>query len=294
MDGPVLVPYDGSDAAGAALEHALDVVADAGATLHILSVADTTLPSLVRFEERIGDALEEEAKALAERARSLAEDRGVSIVGSVVRDAPREAILEYAAEHDVGCIVMGAHGRRGIGEYVLGSTTEHVVNASSVPVLTVRAGEDVTRSYPYETVLVPTDNSVHARAALELGSEIAAEHDAALHLLFVVDELPETIDPRSVRLSEDVERNATEVLDEAATIASRAGVGDVVTAIEPGSVPREITEYAESNSIDLVAMGTHGWSGFDRFLLGSFTGRVVRTAPVPVVTTTAAEDGTET
>lgn len=288
MESPILVPTDGSNPATAALEHALDIAADTDATVHVLYVANTNKPSLARLGNQVVDVLEEEGEEVIDQAKSLAADRGVSVVDRVLQGEPREVILEYVDEYDIELVVIGAHGRRGISEYLLGSTTETIVNGSDVPVLTVRAGDDVRRSYPYEHILVPTDGSDHAQAALDLGATIATRHDATLHLLFVIDELPETIDPRSSQLSEETERNAEEVLDET---ASRAGLreSNIITAVETGSVSDEITAYARAHPIDLTVMGTHGWSGLDRYLLGSFTERVIRTASVPVLTTTSRE-----
>ncbi len=289
MDGPILVPTDGSEPADAALEHAIDIAADTGATVHALYVADTNEPSLVRVGAEVEDVLEEEGQEVIEAARERAAGRGVDVDDRVIQGQPRNVILEYAATEGVSMVVMGAHGRDGIGEYLLGSTTERVANACEVPVLTVRTGEGARRSYPYGAILVPTDGSEHACAALELGAAVAARHGASLHLLSIVDELPETIDAGTVALSEDVERNYEEHLEEAAAIAREAGVEDVVTAVESGSVPREVVAYAE-DGIDLVAMGTHGRSGLDRYLLGSFTDRVVRTSPAPVLTTRVREE----
>lgn len=287
MDGPILVPVDGSEPATAALEHALDVASNRGAVVHVLNVANTNEPSLVRLEGDVVDVLEREGEEIVADARERAEERSVRVVDSVIQGAPRKVIVEYADEADVGLVAMGAHGRRGLGQYFLGTTTEAVVNACPAPVLTLRAPENATASYPYGGVLVPTDGSEHARAAVALAAEVAARHDATLHLLFVVDEISELADPESVDLPEGVERACQRVLDGAAEAARRAGVDDVVTAIEPGSVPREVVEYARDEPVDLIAMGTHGLSGLDRHLLGSFTERVIRTANVPVLTTRA-------
>ncbi|MFC6718041.1 universal stress protein [Natrialbaceae archaeon GCM10025810] len=288
MDDSLLVPVDGSEAATGALEHALEIAADTGATVHALHVASGSDPNGGESDDRDVDVRDEGGEEIVARARSLAADRNVPVTDRVIGGEPREAIPEYAETHGVDLVIMGAHGRRGLGEYILGTTTESVVNRSPVPVMTVRAGDDVRRTYPYRDVLVPTDDSEHARAALQLASRIAERHDATVHLLFVVDELPETVDPRSDRLSADDEREADEVLADA---ASGAGLGEenVVTAVEAGSVSHEITAYADANDVDLVVMGTHGWSELDRILLGSFTERVIRTAPVPVLTTAVRE-----
>jgi nucleotide-binding universal stress UspA family protein len=52
--------------------------------------------------------------------------------------SPYPEILRYAAEHDIDLIVMGTHGRSGVGHLLLGSIAEKVVRRSPCPVLTVR------------------------------------------------------------------------------------------------------------------------------------------------------------
>ena len=290
----ILVPTDGSDAAEAAFEHALDVAADRDATLHVLNVADTTQPSLTRLGTDVVDALEREGDEIVAAAADRAADRGIAVTTHVVQGDPRETIVEFATVGDpdgddagraFDLVVMGAHGRRGLGEYILGSVTDYVVNRSEVPVLTVRAADDATATYPYGDVLVPTDGSVHATAAVELGSQFANRCGGTLHLLSVMDELPEVADAELAPLPEQLEANLQAVLDEEAATAERAGADDVTTAIATGTVPREVLAYAEAEGIDLIVMGTHGRTGIDRHLIGSFTERVIRTSPVPVLTT---------
>ncbi|PCR90281.1 universal stress protein [Natrinema ejinorense] len=285
MTTRLLVPTDGSDSARAALEHALDIAADQDATVHVLYVADTNEPSLTQLGGDVVDVLEREGDEILSDAAALAEDRGVSVTTTVVQGDPRKTIADRTTVDEVDLVVMGAHGRRGISEYVLGSVTDYVVNRSEVPVVTVRAADDATRRYPYADVLVPTDGSDHATAAVERAASIATRHGATLHLLSIVDELPETIASGSSQLSEQLEENVQEVLDEAEAIARRAGADPVTTTVSTGSVPREITAYADAEGIDLVVMGTHGHTGLDRHLLGSFSERVIRTSPVPVLTT---------
>ncbi|MFC4541321.1 universal stress protein [Halosolutus amylolyticus] len=285
----LLVPVDGSESSIAALDHALDVAADHGATVQLLYVADTNKPSLVRYEGNVVDVLEEEGEEILSDARDRAKERGVPVVDDVVQGQPRSAIVDAAAEGPVDLVVMGTHGHRGLKEYVLGSVAEGVVNESEPPVLAVRT-EDATR-YPYENVLVPTDGSDHARTALRYGAEIAARHDATLHLLSVVDEPTLGLAVGSTPTADRLEEQAREVLEEATSVATNAGVDDVETAIEFGSVSREITSVADAADVDLVVMGTHGRTGLDQHLLGSVTERVLRTAPVPVLTTNSADAG---
>jgi nucleotide-binding universal stress UspA family protein len=56
-----------------------------------------------------------------------------------------------------------------------------------------------------------------------------------------------------------------------------------------GSVPGVIRTYVEDNDVDVLVVGTHGRTGFDRYVLGSVAEFLVRTSPVPVLTVRAPE-----
>jgi nucleotide-binding universal stress UspA family protein len=57
-----------------------------------------------------------------------------------------------------------------------------------------------------------------------------------------------------------------------------------------GDPYEEIIDYAETEGVDMIVMGTHGRSGLDRFLLGSVTEKVVRTADAPVLTVRLSDE----
>ena len=275
----ILVPIDGSDPATAALDHALAIATHHDATVDVLHVADTNVPSQTRIGTDVIDALVEEGAQIVTDASERAEDQELTITTEVVQGEPTEAIVGYAADHDHDLVVMGSRGQRNLNEYVLGSTTDRVVNRTDRQVLTVR-DVDTAIEYPYETLLVPTDGSDRATEAVELASEIAATHGAALHLLVVIDELPVGIDAESAADGIEAEDNA--ILQSALDHVD-AGV-DVTAAVRFGSIRGEITDYAGDVGAGCIVMGTHGRQGFDQRLLGSTTERVLRTSPVPVLT----------
>ncbi|SFC09419.1 Nucleotide-binding universal stress protein, UspA family [Halobiforma haloterrestris] len=278
----VLVPVDGSDAAMAALEHALEIATDHGATVHLLYVADTNRPSLARQGRTVVDALEREGADVIADAREVADGYDAAVVDDIVQGDPRSVILEFADSEPADLVVMGTHGHRP-GKYVLGSVTEGVVHETETPVLAVRADDEVPGTYPYGGVLVPTDGSDLALAAVRRGGELAARHDASVTLLSVVDEpalgIASGVDSIADRLADD----ARDHLAEAATVASDAGADEVETEVEFGSPSQEIRSRAAESDVDLVVMGTHGRTGLEQRLLGSVTERVLRTAPVPVL-----------
>jgi nucleotide-binding universal stress UspA family protein len=132
----------------------------------------------------------------------------------------------------------------------------------------------------YDSILLPTDGSERAAAALDHALGAVDAYDASLDVISVVD--------RRVVLATDVEDKAavradlTEKAEDAvADLAHRAAEDGVsVTTATPEGVPyREILSYASDEGIDLLVLGTHGRSGREKRLnLGSTTERVVKAA----------------
>ncbi|SFH01505.1 Nucleotide-binding universal stress protein, UspA family [Halopelagius inordinatus] len=290
----ILFPTDGSDGASAAFDHVLDIAAAHDSTVYVLNVADTTHDSVVRMRGQITDVLEEEGERIVAEAADRAGGRGVDTVTEVVQGEPHRAILDYADARDVDIVVMPTRGRRGLERLLVGSTTERVVRRADVPVLTIRPDDEVSVEYPYRNVLVPTDGSDCAAAALSMGTDVATAESAALSVLSVVDLTSLGYDVRAdVRLS-TLEEAAEEIVEDAAASASAAGVESVTGTVEHGtSIHRAILSYVEESDIDLLVVGTHGRTGFNRYLLGSVTEKLLRTSPVPVLTVREPDEGGE-
>jgi nucleotide-binding universal stress UspA family protein len=142
MYDDVLVTTDGSDEADAAVPHAIDLAEKYGARLHVLSVVDVRPWSKGVERSMVVDDLGEEAEddvgAVADRAR----DHGLEVATTVEPGIPHGEILDYVDDRDVDLVVMGTHGRTGIGHALLGSVAEKVVRHSTAPVLTVGMDED--------------------------------------------------------------------------------------------------------------------------------------------------------
>jgi len=137
----------------------------------------------------------------------------------------------------------------------------------------------------YETILVPTDGSDGAMAAVTHAVDLAGVHGATVHALYVVDVRMSPVsagmdhDDVVALVDESGERPTAAVLDR----AELAGV-PAVEAIRHGVPHHVIREYAGAEDVDLVVMGTHGRTGIEHALVGSVTERVVRTVDVPVLT----------
>lgn len=279
----VLFPTDGSTGASTVTDRILDIVEAHEATLHILNVADTKHDSVTRIGTDVVDTLENEGEEIVTSVAQRATARDISNVADVVQGGVSETIAAYADEKGVDLITMPTRGRTGIEESLTGSVTERTIRRATVPVLALRP--EATTHYPYRDILVPTDGSECAAEAVDLGVSMANEYDATLHLLSVVNPGTLGVDVGSERQTDALEEQATETVSEAAATAEQASVPSVVKATDRNaSVASAISEYIDASDIDLVVMGTHGRTGIERFLLGSVTEKVVRTASIPVLT----------
>jgi len=136
----------------------------------------------------------------------------------------------------------------------------------------------------YKDILVPTDGSPAATAAIEHAVDLAKTYDATIHALYVVDASAfSSIEAGSELVIDALDEEGQRAVEEVTDAAAEAGV-DIETHVVSGTAYRRILDYIDSEDVDLVVMGTHGRSGVERFLLGSVTERVVRTADVPVLT----------
>lgn len=278
----LLFPTDGSEPAEAVLDYVLRIASEHGATVHVLSVADTGQTS-DRGDADDADTLETDARRLVDDAAARATDRDVQVITAVRRGDPHESIVAYAEEAGVGCIVMATHGRRGLRRVLLGSVTERVINTASVPVVAVNVEPDRQPAYPPADVLVPVDGSPGADRALTEGVAVAAATGATLHLLHVIETGSLGPDARSLLKGGQLREWAEDIVSDAAATAEAESLEPRTEVVEHAEPARAIREYIEDSAIDLAVLGTHGRTDFSRHVMGGVSAKLVRTSPVPVM-----------
>ena len=140
----------------------------------------------------------------------------------------------------------------------------------------------------FKNILCPIDLSDASVRPLAYAAAVARWYDARLTVLHVVP----TFDPMQVLGSLGAPVHIVrpmpreQVLEEllAALGAAKVATPDATLAAEAGGTVATIVDRAVAMPADLLVMGTHGRSGFDRFLLGSVTEKVLRKAPCPILT----------
>ena len=139
----------------------------------------------------------------------------------------------------------------------------------------------------FDTIVVATDGSDSVRRAVDVAVDVAARFDAEVHAVYVVDsgEVESTPDEVREDLRDALDDRGSAALEQVTgAAAERDPELDVTIEVREGRPATEITEYARDVGADVVAMGTRGRHGENRFLIGSVAERVVRTCPIPVLT----------
>ncbi|MGB9964814.1 universal stress protein [Halobacterium hubeiense] len=138
----ILVPVDGSEQSGEALEYALEHFKDADITaINVIDpieagyTAQATVPG---YSEEWFEQAKDAAEELFDEAQETADEYDHELATTTEVGRPSRAIVDYADENDVNHIVMGSHGRSGVSRILLGSVAESVVRRSPVPVTIVR------------------------------------------------------------------------------------------------------------------------------------------------------------
>ena len=134
----------------------------------------------------------------------------------------------------------------------------------------------------FDTVVISTDGSQSVRRAITVALDLARRFDAEIHALYVVDSSDVESSPERLQgeMQDALEERGEAALSAVTEVADR----EVVTAVREGRPATEIDAYAREHDADVVAMGTRGRHGENRFLIGSVAERVVRTCDVPVLT----------
>ena len=141
----------------------------------------------------------------------------------------------------------------------------------------------------YRQILVPLDGSPTSDRGLREAIALAADQDAQLVLLHVVDDYPMIAEVASATAFNDIRdsllKYGHDVLAKARASATEAGVPTktIVREVTEMRVADAVIDEAGKNACDLIVMGTHGRRGVSRLAMGSDAELVVRMSPVPVL-----------
>jgi nucleotide-binding universal stress UspA family protein len=304
MYNRILVTLDTSKLAEIALPYAAELAPKLGAEvilLHVRTSADAPPENIDHkaYMDKIANELERKIK------RSPAFKKGEKIKVKpelfgrpTLLANPAAEILDYAEKENVHLIIMGTHGRSGIGRWTLGSVANKVARRASCSLLLIRAGTAAPGKVSLEKILVPLDGSRASEAVLPYVETLASKFKSRVSLLNVVEPLY-YIYPYAenmgyygsagvvkVPYNEEEMKPAKAVAEKyIKDINDKLSSQGVKTSyyIRTGSPGEEIINAEEEMHPDMVAMSTHGHSGFGRWDHGSIADKVLHAGTTPLL-----------
>lgn len=142
----ILVPVDGSNTSSRGLAEALKLAKLTGAQLRLLHVVDelyaaVSMPGFGEANIDVLQMLKEGGHKVLQAAQQQAQAQQVVAEAVLLESYSgrlHEQVAAQAKEWGADIVVLGSHGRRGVGRMVLGSDAEQIIRTSEVPVLVVR------------------------------------------------------------------------------------------------------------------------------------------------------------
>ena len=143
----ILIPTDGSELSGKAIDAGIEFARSVGARVTgFTAVPEYPLPSEVEIMARRAVSLEQHERITKKQAEAALQPIADRAHGAAVKydadfaqsDRPHEAIIRAAEKHGCDLIFMASHGRRGISALIHGSETQAVLTHSTIPTLVYR------------------------------------------------------------------------------------------------------------------------------------------------------------
>ncbi len=311
----ILVPLDGSPRAERALPVAARLAQASGGTvvlLRVVGLPTAIVPIPAPYPGTLRAIIDAD---LAEARNSLgtlmkrSNLSGVHTEIEVIEGPTAATILAVTEAQHIDLIVLCSHGYTGFKRWVLGSVAEKVARYAPVPVLLLRAGGPALVGAPPRAegplrALVPLDGSARAKEAIvpaaQLIAALSAPGHGALHLtrVVVLPESAKTSQSEREAITHEARQYLISTVQQmreglvaspvpslklaitwSVTIDDDSAAG-ILRVAEEGEDAQGAGELGRS---EVIAMATHGYSGYERWAMGSVTERVLSGTKLPLL-----------
>ena len=281
----ILVPLDGSDLAEQVFPHVAELARAFGSEVVFIEICE---PEEREYSQTCQIYMDYEAENLQSSLKgSAAKVSTVVLIGK-----PAMEILNYARENDVELIVMASHGRSGVMPWSLGSTVSRVLHKTHLPLIVVRAEEtpeERGKTGLFSRILVPLDGSEEKAAILPYVAELTKKLKSEVTLLHVVEAgkhvhtvgglnyihyKDQDMESMKARKGEYLDKESAKFEGTKAAVRSEIRVGDSA---------KEIAKSASEIDCSLIAMSSHGYSGFETWLHGSVIYKILQASDKPML-----------
>ncbi|WP_433221528.1 universal stress protein [Dactylosporangium sp. CS-047395] len=277
----IIVGFDGSGEAHAAVQWAADEAERTHAQLQIVHTYQITWPGA--YYDISAELLEEarrRGEQLIDEAVAQVRERGpeIDVIGTSVYATPAATLLDLAdtttiPDTTTGLLVVGNRGAGGISNLLLGSVSQQVATHANTPVVVVRGRWTATGG----PVVVGVDGSASSNTALSLAFAAADTRGTEVVAIRAYQPPPQHVVP--LHAAETIERDALE-----ASLAPwrQQYPGVKVEALVAVGRPAQVL-IGVSHTARLVVVGSRGHGGFTGLLLGSVGQQLMHHAECPVM-----------
>jgi len=228
-------------------------------------------------QQILDEAAQREMQALSDRLRGIPHETAIGYGGVW------EVLSHLIEKNEIDLLVMGTHGREGLGRFLLGSVAEEVFRQASCPVLTVgpKATGDLAQEVNFKEIVFATDLGPESEAAALYAISLAQEFQARLTLVHVVSGQVESPAKAQVIVQDRTEGLHTLIPEDVEMWCKPEYVVDF------GDPARQILDVVRERKADLIVLGVRaaaGHLGTATHLAAATAHTVVSQAQCPVLT----------
>ena len=288
MIAGILAPIDGCDRSEAILPFVEVLSRRLGARVTVLHVFPPSLHNQQAVHTQYVDGLVNDIRKRLNRPE-------IEVRGMVLEGRPSREIVDFAAQAGIDLIAAAPHSQTSNAHWTVGRTADKVIRETSKPVLLARNGTQYGSNADnlLTRVLVPLDGSRASRDVLPyIHSILEPIRESGDGKLFLTHVIPRTHYATGPVIAKKVDHTASEIdalhnqasryLEEIAAMLTRSG-HKVETRVAIGDAATMILETAAETEANLIAMTTHGYTGFSRLFLGSVADRILHNSTVPLL-----------
>ena len=278
----MVVGFDDSQSSRAALIEASNMAKRNGGKVILVHAVFFDSEEFGIAPEQLEKRLKIGEKACIQSQEMVSSEFGVDVQSLLCQGDPPDVILDIAEGKKADLIVLGTHGRRGLNRLLMGSVTSRIILDAPMDVLVVK--KPCTKcTGEYKSILVPFDGSDFSKRALHRACQVAREHDGEVNVIYVIPRYEEMLGFfRTDSIRKSLMQEATKITDSAKELASLEG-SVIKTTITEGYSSDKIIEAAKEAGHDLIVMGSHGYRGVNKAIMGSTAERVIIDASCPVL-----------
>lgn len=290
----ILVAMDDSDCSRASLQNLTETIYPPGTEIKIVSVVDflEPLPAIAGVKEKEI----ERARAIVENAAKEVSkcQPNADVSYEVIDGFVTDEVLNVCTKWKADLIMVGSHGRHGLSEFLMGSTSHAVLLHAHCSVRVVRSSQSKEDRGLH--VMVCIDESKYSASIIDHILSTPWPVRTHFKCVHVMPELSEKIflDPDcefAYRMSnqyDDLYRIQKKLLDDAAgRLKDAYGKKAASSEVLFGEPRKALIKHAKDWPADLVILGSHGKRGVERLLLGSVSEAVATHAACSVEITRA-------